>query len=88
MKDKVLTLIIGILIGAVITAAGFLIYSKVNEDDTNEVRGGGEMQEMDGNFTGGGMQMDGNMTPGDAPEKPDGDEETIPETEDSSSQES
>lgn len=28
MKDKILTLIIGILIGAIITSAGFIIYNK------------------------------------------------------------
>lgn len=69
MKDKILTLIIGILIGAVITAGGFLIYSNVtgnNGNGTNDARG--EMQ-MDGNMAGGKMQMDGNMTPGDIPDE-------------------
>ena len=31
MKSKILTLIIGILIGAIIATSGFLIYTKVNE---------------------------------------------------------
>ena len=30
MKGKILTLIIGILIGAIITSAGFIIYMKIN----------------------------------------------------------
>ena len=30
MKDKILTLIIGILIGAIIASAGFIIYSKTH----------------------------------------------------------
>lgn len=36
MKNKILTLIIGILIGAIIATAGFLIYTKVNgKSNTN-----------------------------------------------------
>ena len=31
MKDKILTLIIGILIGAIITSAGFVIYINTNK---------------------------------------------------------
>lgn len=32
MKDKILTLIIGILIGAIIATIGFFIYEKINEN--------------------------------------------------------
>lgn len=35
MKDKILTLIIGILIGAIIATVGFLIYNNVNKKDTS-----------------------------------------------------
>lgn len=35
MKDKILTLIIGILIGAVITVGGFFIYEKVSGNNSN-----------------------------------------------------
>ena len=31
MKDKILTLVIGILIGAIIATAGFIVYTKINE---------------------------------------------------------
>lgn len=30
MKDKIMTLIIGILIGAILATGGFLIYNKIN----------------------------------------------------------
>lgn len=40
MKDKIIMLIIGILIGAVITAGCFLIFSKNNSSST---QGGGQM---------------------------------------------
>lgn len=31
MKDKILTLVIGILIGAIITAIGFVVYMKTSD---------------------------------------------------------
>ena len=61
MKDKILTLIIGILIGAVITAGGFLIYSKVNGNNNQQ------MPQMEGQ-----MQNNGEKPDGEPPEKPDG----------------
>jgi hypothetical protein len=47
MKDKILMLILGILIGAVITAACFLLFSKNNPP--RFTRGNGERM-MDANF--------------------------------------
>ena len=44
MKDKILIFIIGLLVGAVITAAGFLIYEKFNKDANHMPRG--EKMEM------------------------------------------
>ena len=41
MKDKILTLIIGILIGAILTAGGFLIYNNVSGSSSNN-----KMNEM------------------------------------------
>ena len=41
MKDKILTLIIGILIGAILASAGFLVYSNVKGDSQE---GSGQMQ--------------------------------------------
>ena len=32
MKDKILVFIIGLLVGAIITATGFLIYEKTNKN--------------------------------------------------------
>ena len=46
MKDKILIFIIGLLIGAVITASGFLIYEKVNKN-TNQMPSGERMQMME-----------------------------------------
>ncbi|MBO5397975.1 MAG: hypothetical protein J6A36_03495 [Clostridia bacterium] len=49
MKGKVLTLIIGILIGAIITTAGFMLLNKRNANRMNFPRGqmtnSGEMPE-------------------------------------------
>ena len=44
MKDKILTLIIGILIGAIIATAGFIVYTKINEK--NNVNSGNKSQMM------------------------------------------
>lgn len=58
MKDKILMLIIGILIGAVITAGGFLLFGKNNTKgdkmyernfDTNMVGGGRRGNPLDEN---------------------------------------
>ncbi|MBO6233695.1 MAG: hypothetical protein J6N78_06570 [Clostridia bacterium] len=42
MKDKIIVFIIGLLVGAIITTGGFLIYEKINSDNiqihTNEKR--------------------------------------------------
>lgn len=71
MKEKIITLIIGMLIGAVITASGFLIYQNANKN-TNQTTDGGQMQMME--------RPDGNNAPpemsnGETPsEKPSGSE--------------
>ena len=59
MKDKILIFIIGLLVGAVITASGFVIYEKINKD-TNQITSEERMQMME--------RLDGE-TP---PEKPSG----------------
>ena len=46
MKDKILIFIIGLLVGAVITASGFLIYEKTNKN-TNQMPRGERMQMME-----------------------------------------
>lgn len=62
MKNKILTFIIGVLVGAIITTAGFLIYEKVN-NNSNPMPGGERPQMMEG---------ENGETP---PEKPDGEQE-------------
>jgi len=65
MKNRILTFIIGILMGSIITTAGFLIYSKSINNKQNEI-----MEPFHNN----GRQMqrpDGNME--NPPAKPDGD---------------
>lgn len=58
MKDKILLFIIGMLVGAIIATAGFLIYNKVTANNTTSLDQG----EM--------VQMNNGEEP---PEKPDGD---------------
>lgn len=65
MKNNILTFIIGVLVGAIIATAGFLIYNKSVVNTSNQ----SGMMEMNEN-----EQMEkpsGNM--GEPPEKPDGD---------------
>lgn len=94
MKEKCLTLIIGILIGAILTAGGFLIYNNVIKDKNantgiqREFKGGGP----NGNFSDGKMSNgkhdrnldanseDKNSSDSEIPtgEKPDGEPPTKP----------
>ena len=44
MKDKILVFIIGLLVGAIITATGFLIYEKTNKNsNTNQMPNDGQI---------------------------------------------
>ena len=57
MKDKIMFLIIGMLIGAIIVTSGFLIYNKsISNNNLNQARM---------------MKQEGQM--GEPPEKPNGD---------------
>ena len=48
MKDKSLMFIIGLLVGAIITASGFLIYQKNNAStNANQMPKKGQMQMME-----------------------------------------
>ena len=49
MKNQILTLIIGILIGAIITTAVFLVLKGTTESQGNGMNRG-EMPSMDGSF--------------------------------------
>ena len=46
MKDKVLMFIIGLLVGAIITASIFLVLEKTNKN-SNQIQNGSEMQMME-----------------------------------------
>ena len=73
MKNKILTFIIGLLVGAIIATVGFLIYSKIVLNNTIQP----EMMQMNGNGQMGGGQP-GNME--EPPEKPSGDNGQEPPT--------
>ena len=66
MKDKIVFLIIGVLIGAIITTAGFLIYNKTLKNSSNQP----EMMQMNEN---GQMEAPANGNMEEPPAKPDGD---------------
>ena len=80
MKNKIMFLIIGILIGAIITTGGFLIYNKSLSN--NEAQP--EMMQMNEN---GQMGPPSNENMGEPPAKPDGEngEEPPARPEDSNS---
>ena len=65
MKNRILTFIIGVLVGAIITTVGFLIYSKsINKNQMNmPFENKGQMQRPSGEM-------------GEPPEKPQGDFQT------------
>ena len=71
MKDKIMFLIIGVLIGAIITTGGFLIYNKSLSNNMAQP----EMMQTDGN---GQMQPLSNDNMGEPPTKPDGEEREEP----------
>jgi len=54
MKNRILTFIIGILIGAIITTSGFLIYNKYIDNNQNEMmkpfKNNGQMEPPNGNM--------------------------------------
>ena len=72
MKNKILTFIIGALVGAIIATLGFYMYSKNN---TNEFKGGqgGSGMSQNGERPGMPSGMSGDFDGQTPPEKPDGD---------------
>lgn len=75
MKDKIVFLIIGILIGAIIATTGFFIYNKsVSNNNSNQM----QMFEPNGNGQMGEPPSNGDM--GEPPAKPDGDDGSQPPT--------
>ena len=63
MKGKVLTLIIGILIGAIIATAGFMVYSKITVNNMEQNMGRDKITQM---------QNKGDRFNGQRPEMPEG----------------
>lgn len=90
MKEKCITLVIGILIGAILASGGFLIYNKTNsKNKVPNFTEKGQMKQMDengtrGNFEKGQKQKEGTdtNTPNtqipNGMEKPDGEPPAIP----------
>ena len=80
MKDKILILIIGILIGAILTTGGFIIYTKVNNNKIKSnmnygprMMQNGERPEMPGNGEKPPEMPEGMEKPqGAEPAKPEG----------------
>lgn len=72
MKDKILTFIIGVLVGSIIATAGFLIYNKLCTNNSEQP----EMMQMNSNGQKG--QSSGSME--EPPEKPDGDNSVVQPT--------
>lgn len=74
MKDKILTLIIGILIGAILASGGFLIYNKVNSNSNSD----NNRPQMSNNGELPQIPSDGEKPEGEPPAKPDGDNSKSP----------
>lgn len=83
MKNKILTFIIGLLVGAILATGGFLIYeqSKSSEDsDTNVNDFEGRPQMPNGeNFNGGTPPDMNNMDSNSIPQRPDGSSSQMPQ---------
>lgn len=71
MKDKILMLVIGILIGAIIASGCFLIFGKNNNPENSRVNG----KNFDANMIGGGKMKNGNYI-GEPPTPPIDDTES------------
>lgn len=81
MKDKILTFIIGLLVGILLATGGFYLYSKLNcdssSDNTNTFQEGMQgrtppQMSQDGVMQNGGTPP--SMPDGSIPEKPDGEQ--------------
>ena len=88
MKDKILMFIIGLLVGAIITASGFLIYQKNNTStNANQMPNEGQMQMMekpDGELPEKPSGTENNSNRQEPPEKPNDSENSSSKTKPSS----
>ena len=81
MKSKILTFVIGFLVGAIVATGGFLIYQNVNKNNnTNNFDNGRKMRMMDGNNMGTPPDMTDVNNMGEPPAKPEGEEENSEQT--------
>ena len=73
MKEKILTLVIGALIGAIITTGVFLIINKNNAASNNQMQNGRRHIQQRGNFNTDNMPQSDMPAPPDLPngETPD-----------------
>ena len=83
MKDKILTFIIGLLVGILLATVGFYLYSKLNSDSSNDnantVQQGMQGRTPPQMSQDGSMQKGGtppSMPDGSIPEKPNGEQES------------
>ena len=73
MRDKILVFIIGLLVGAIITAGGFLIYEKNNPRATQSEETNTQTTENFDRRMPGGQRPSGEMPDGEVPpEMPNG----------------
>lgn len=68
MRDKILVFIIGLLVGAIITAGGFLIYEKNNPRATQSEETNTQTTENFDRRMPGGQRPSGEMPEGEIPE--------------------
>ena len=76
-KQKIIFLVIGILVGAVLATAAFLIYTKATENSNTSSETHSQQAPMSGNAPGSDNESSDssdNNSQGTPPEKPDGDD--------------
>lgn len=72
MKEKIMYLIIGVLIGAIVTTSGFLIYNKTTKNTKINERNMSNMGEPPS------MDNSDNLNMSEPPTKPDGSKSQAP----------
>lgn len=86
MKEKIMYLIIGVLIGAIVTTSGFLIYNKINKSTKTNERNMSNMGEPQARPDGDNSEMgeppsmdnSDNSNMSESPSKPDGSKSQAP----------
>jgi len=69
MKNRILTFVIGVLVGAILATVGFLVYSKSINKNLDMTQNPNQMMQFDDN---GKMQRPNWENMGEPPAKPDG----------------